>query len=74
MNDVSLNVKVKTRGLVREKISYAADKVREFLREKFPDIPAEKDPLVEAAEVAASSIILLGGVAATYVLFAITLP
>ena len=59
MNDVSLNVKVKTRGLVRE---------------KFPDIPAEKDPLVEAAEVAASSIILLGGVAATYVLFAITLP
>lgn len=73
-NAIVVKEKTKTRGLVREKISNTADKTREYLREKFPDIPEDADPLVEAAEVVASSIILFGGMAATYVLFAITLP
>lgn len=75
MSNDALVVKEKTRGTLREKSSsILADKARAFLREKFPDIPEDADPLVEAAEVISASIVLLGGVAATYVLFAITLP
>lgn len=77
MNNDALVVreKRKTRGFLREKFSdICADKAREFLREKFPDIPEDADPLIEAAEVISASIVLLGGMAATYVLFAITLP
>lgn len=43
---------------------------REYLREKFPDIPEDKDPLKEVVEVFLGSVVMLGGLDFLYILFA----